>query len=110
MKIITHDVFGELPADIREGVMPAPFDRMPAARRLLELHSVDPDHSDSDHAKVEMVDHRVGGSALGMRASDLLLEFLETGFDLPSSPIVLDDLVDGKVRSVENSATHFVLR
>jgi hypothetical protein len=85
------------------------FDCMPAFGGFVKLHGIYPNDRSRHHTKIEVVDHCLGISALGLSASDLLFEFLETGLDFPSGTIILHDLLDreGQIRAEQGDPSGF---
>ena len=98
------------PADIGEGETGAAFDFMAALGVWRDTVCINPGHGGGHEAELEMIGDRIRRTGLAAGTADVLFDFLETGFNFPASPIVLDDCSTERVRSVEKKATHCVLR
>lgn len=56
--------------------------------------SINPCQRCRHHTEVQVIGHRLRISALAFLATYVLLELFESGFDLPSCPVILDNLCD----------------
>ncbi len=59
----------------------------------LDAIGIDPGNGRRHHTEVQMIDHRMCIARLAFGAADLLPDLLEPGFDLPTCPVILDDLL-----------------
>ena len=96
MKILVQNGFCHKTADIGKSEMLAIFHGMASCGSFFKMHGVNPDHRCGHHAEVKVIDDGSRIPALSFGASDLLFEFLETGFNLPAGAVVFDDVFDGK--------------
>jgi len=73
--------------------------------------SIDPSDRGSRHAEMQMDGHGIGIARLCGGAADLLLDLSEAGFDVPTTRIMLDDLLDAErqIRSHQRSPLAFAV-
>ena len=82
---------------IRKGEMFTMVDSVATLGSEINAVGINPGNGSSHHAKVEMIDDGMGFPVLTLGAADFLFDFFETGFNFPSSAIVLNDLLNGQI-------------
>jgi hypothetical protein len=93
-KILGQRGIGDESSHIGEGETGSTFHDMTPLRVGLDAIGVDPGDGSGHHTEVQVIDHRMGVTCLAPSAADLLFDFLEAGFDLPTRTVVFDDLLD----------------
>ena len=96
LKIRIQRCLGQNSPHVGEGETGSSSDFMSAIRHILQPIRVDPSQCGSHHTEVEMIGHCFGIASLRLCTTNLLLDLLEPGFNLPASAIVLDDLFNGE--------------
>ncbi len=96
MKIFIQNGFRHKATHIGKGEVVAIFHGMASHGGFAKMHGVNPNQRCCHHAEMKVIYNGLRISALGFGTADLLFEFLETGFNLPTGAIVLNDLLDGK--------------
>ena len=85
-------------SQIREGETVASSDFMPTFGDAFEPSPIDPCNGSCHHREVNVIGDGMGIARLGFATANVLLHFLETGFDVPRSAIALDDLFNRQIQ------------
>ena len=98
IKIMCQCGLGNDMSQIREGETVAPSDFMPTLGDGFEPSPIDPCNGSCHHREVNVIVDGMGIARLGFATANVLLDFLETGFDFPPGAIVLDDLFNRQMQ------------
>ena len=111
MKIFIQNGFSHKPTHIGKSEVGTTLHGMPTNRGFAKMHGVNPGHRCRHHTEMKVIDDGLWIPALSFGAADLLFEFLETGFNLPTGAIVFDDVLDGKgkVGTEESDPSSFAI-
>jgi hypothetical protein len=74
----------------------AAADSVTSSRNEVEVGGVDPDEQSGEHAELEVIIDGERVSGLGMGTADFAFEFLEAGFDFPSSAVEFGNFLNGE--------------
>ena len=99
IKIICQCGFGNDMSQIREGQAVASSDFMPTFGDGFKPSPIDPCNGSCHHREVNVIGDGMGIARLTFATANVLLDFLETGFDFPPSTIVLDDLFNRQIQA-----------
>ena len=83
---------------IRKGEMLTFVDSVTTLGGEINAVGINPGNGCGHHTKIEMIHHRMGFPVLTLSTADFLFDFFETGFNFPSSTVVLNDLLDGQLK------------
>jgi len=98
VKILTQGDLGDDVSQIREREAVAPSDFMPTFGDVFQPCPIYPGIGGCHHRKVDVIDYGMCIVGPAFAATNLLFDFLETGFYFPPRAIALDDLFNGQIQ------------